>query len=566
MSDPTTTNKAALNDVWLATLIWCAITAAAIILRPLLPIDETRYITVAWEMWASGDFMVPTLNGEIYHHKPPFFFWLMDLGWAVGGVSETWARMVAPLFGLGSLILTARMAYHLWPDAAQHILKSRAIMAPLMLLCGVYWAVFSTMTMFDMLVTFGAMISLIGTLKAWKGFATGQGFWTGMLIMGLGMGIGGLAKGPAVLVHTLPVALLAPLWGPKMAYDRGEGSWKKWYAGVFAGLFFGVAVVLTWAVPAALIGGEEYRDAIFIKQSADRITKSFAHRRPAWWFLQLMPLVLLPWTLWPRLWKGVGARQAWREKRGLRAAWNDGGVRFLLIWSGLAFAIFSMFSGKQLHYLLPMYPALALFAAYLLTSSDGDYVHAKGRGHRVPAFVLAGLAAILLIAGLALPYAGDMVRNIPVWAGEIEPLWMAAPLVIAVLVAYMRAEGPRAEVRMIALTLASTIVFLHLTLAPGLTTAYDLEPAAKQVKTWQDEGRPVAYVGKYHGEFQFLGRLTQPLETVQSIAEGQAWAKANPTGVVIATMRQRDIPAEPKPLRTQPYRGKFLLMWDAKDF
>ncbi|VAW80265.1 Polymyxin resistance protein ArnT, undecaprenyl phosphate-alpha-L-Ara4N transferase; Melittin resistance protein PqaB, partial [hydrothermal vent metagenome] len=37
-------------------------------LRPLLPVDETRYLSVAWEMWWRGDFLVPYLNGEAYHH------------------------------------------------------------------------------------------------------------------------------------------------------------------------------------------------------------------------------------------------------------------------------------------------------------------------------------------------------------------------------------------------------------------------------------------------------------------------------------------------------------------
>ena len=33
-------------------------------LRAPLPVDETRYLTVAWEMWSSGHFAVPTLNRD----------------------------------------------------------------------------------------------------------------------------------------------------------------------------------------------------------------------------------------------------------------------------------------------------------------------------------------------------------------------------------------------------------------------------------------------------------------------------------------------------------------------
>ena len=65
--------------------------------RPVLPVDETRYLTVAWEMWLRGDFLVPYINGEPYSHKPPLLFWLIHLGWAVFGVNDWWPRLVAPL-------------------------------------------------------------------------------------------------------------------------------------------------------------------------------------------------------------------------------------------------------------------------------------------------------------------------------------------------------------------------------------------------------------------------------------------------------------------------------------
>ncbi|MBF0252143.1 MAG: glycosyltransferase family 39 protein, partial [Alphaproteobacteria bacterium] len=73
------TSASGTADAWLITLIWCALVAAAIVLRPLLPIDETRYLSVAWEMWRSGDFWVPTKNDELYSHKPPFLFWQMHM-------------------------------------------------------------------------------------------------------------------------------------------------------------------------------------------------------------------------------------------------------------------------------------------------------------------------------------------------------------------------------------------------------------------------------------------------------------------------------------------------------
>lgn len=324
-------------------------------------------------------------------------------------------------------------------------------------------------------------------------------------------------------------------------------------------------MTLAWAVPAALIGGEEYRNAIFIKQSADRMVKSFAHRRPFYWFAWVVPLMLLPWTLWPRLWRGIGARTAWKENRGLRAAWNDGGVRLLLIWSAASFVIFSAISGKQPHYLLPIFPALALFVAYILSLKSQD--DSPATGHRVPVMVLGVVALILLVGLLSKDLVEPLLKKpLPEWVDAAQPLWLLPVVILAFAAAFTKSCGPRAEVRLIAAVATSVIVMLHMSAAPAFSLAYDLEPAAKQVKAYQDQGRPVAYIGKYHGEFQFLGRLTTPLTTMQSLAEGMTWAKANPTGVIIATMRKGDIPANLAPISVQPYRGKYLVMWNAATF
>ena len=76
-----------------------------ILLRPATPVDETRYLAVAWEMVTRGEHLVPHLNGAVYGHKPPLLFWLMDAVWAVTGVSGFAARygvdevMLSPVAG-----------------------------------------------------------------------------------------------------------------------------------------------------------------------------------------------------------------------------------------------------------------------------------------------------------------------------------------------------------------------------------------------------------------------------------------------------------------------------------
>jgi len=335
--------------------LWLLVMVSALASRPLMPVDETRYLAVAWDMWREGNFLVPHLNGEPYNHKPPLLFWLIHLGWAAFGVNEWWPRLVAPLFGLGSLFLTARLARELWPEAS-----AAAHMAPLVLFGGLFWALFTTLTMFDMILAFCTLLSLIGMVRAWRASGPGGdqgGEWFGFGLMGLGIGLGVLAKGPAILVHILPVALLAPWWGRALpeGEDRRSGGW---YLGLFGAVALGAAIGLAWAVPAGIAGGEAYREAIFWGQSAGRMVSSFAHRQPWWWYGAALPVLLLPWVLWPPIWGAAG--------RLPKALGRDGGVRFCIAWLIPALVIFSTISGKQFHYLLPELPAIALVLARLL--------------------------------------------------------------------------------------------------------------------------------------------------------------------------------------------------------
>ena len=104
------------------TALWSAglilfLSVLTVAVRPLLPIDETRYLAVAWEAHERGDLLVSHLNGDTYAHKPPLLFWLINAVWLVTGVSESGARMVAPLASVLGVILTYRTARMLVPDS-----------------------------------------------------------------------------------------------------------------------------------------------------------------------------------------------------------------------------------------------------------------------------------------------------------------------------------------------------------------------------------------------------------------------------------------------------------------
>ncbi|WP_316980050.1 ArnT family glycosyltransferase [Shumkonia mesophila] len=527
-----------LSQPLLWTGLWLALVAVTLFSRPLMPVDETRYLSVAWDMWQRGDFLVPHINGEPYSHKPPLLFWLMHAGWAVTGVNEWWPRLVAPLFGLGCLFLTRSLARRLWPDRPEV-----ALLAPVIVLGSLFWTLFSTLTFFDPLLAFFALLGIGGLITARQ-----RAGWRGFIVTGVAIGLGVLAKGPAILVHVLPAALLAPLWAPRLIGPSGAAApgpgWPRWYAGVLVSVLLGAAIGLAWAVPAAMSGGPEYANAIFWGQSAGRMVESFAHGRPWWWFAALLPVMLLPWPAWPG---------AWRAVAGGRFALSEGGVRLCLAWFVPALLVFSAISGKQPHYLLPEFPALALILGRLL--ADADPARATGRR----ALLLPGLifAAIgIALAAAPVTFAGRIVA-----VHLLQPAW-AVLLFLAIAAAVRLVRGGRLSAAVFALTLmsAAAVGAVHLAARPLLAEAFDQAPLARQLGDWQRAGSPLAHFGKYHAQFNFLGRLTAPVDIIDNMAEAAAWTTRNPTGRIISYESRRSASG---PVLVLPFRGKWVEVWEA---
>lgn len=523
----------------LFTLLWTVLVAFAIVYRPALPVDETRYLAVAWEMWLDGDYIVPHLNGETYSHKPPLLFWLMNLGWAVFGMNEWWPPLVAPLFGLACLFLTRSMAQKLWPEDPMI-----ADLSPIVLLGAAFWTVFTTVTMFDMLVAACTLWALHGVLLAWR-----EGGCKGWVYFGLAIGLGVLAKGPVILLQVLPVALLAPVWDREGLVKQHYGSWKAWYGRILLGVLGGAVIGLAWAVPAGIYGGEEYRNAIFWGQTAGRVVESFAHARPWWWYLAVIGPLLLPWAIWPTMW-----RSAWRSAGTL---WSESASRFCILWFVPIFFAFSLISGKQLHYLLPIFPASAFLISRWLWQSD---LSDSRLGRLLPAGFFVILGAVLVAA----PYLP--IKKMPDWVGYLPTYWMGLTVLVALYLLVRSLKSVVHSVVGLTVMTATFVVTLHMVLAPYLYEEFDLHAVSNKIKTYQDRGDDVAFVGKYHGTFQFLGRLEQPVQELATDRSGYSideWVSEHPDSLVM-TLWKRAAPDHPAVVHVEDFRGGHFILFDTR--
>lgn len=493
---------------------------AGVLLRPLAPVDETRYVAVAWEMWSSGDYFVPTRNFELYTHKPPLLFWSINLVWAVFGVSETAARLVAPLYGLAGVLLAGRLARRLWPDDPEAGARTKIALAGLLI-----FAVAAGLTMFDAMLATATVAGMLALVTAGR-----TGAWRWWIALGAALAMGVLSKGPVILLHVMPAALLLPLW----ADATWPVTWRRTLAGAGVAFLSGLAIVGLWLGPALVMGGPEYREAVLWTQSAGRMTDSFAHARPWWFFLALLPLLTFPWVFVPAIWRA--GRDA--------AVWSEPGMRLALIWAGAALVFFSLISGKQIHYLVPELPAVALIVGRL-TRETGPF---RLTWAVLPLALAAALAAAAAAGLVPMGKVGLLLQPrsmLLAWA-----LVIAAIAWLALLLGGLRGGA--------VLTLGT---LLSVNLLIGLTETraiYDTHRIAQIVAPYEDAG--IAIIGQsYHAEFNFAGRLTRPVATPAGQDAIDAWIEAHPDGVIIGRPDRTSLPWRPD--ETILFRGSPYALW-----
>jgi 4-amino-4-deoxy-L-arabinose transferase-like glycosyltransferase len=508
-------------------VFWLILVLVSLFSRSLMPIDETRYVTVAWNMFLNHDFLVPYLNGETYSHKPPLLFWLMNLGWAVFGVNDWWPRLVPSIFALGAVLMTQKIAARLWPERSQI-----GYVASLILLGSGMWAIFTTATMFDMLVAFFTIWGALGLLVVWQGEARKGWTYVALAIAG-----GLLAKGPTILLQILPLALLAPWW---MGNSANKPNLRHWYLMFLIAALVGALILLAWAIPAGIYGGPKYQQEIFWGQTADRMVKSFAHRRPVYWYLPMLPVMLFPWLFALPVWRALGKAFA---------AINEQGVRFCLAWFIPVLIAFSFISGKQPHYLLPIMPAFAL----LVGRGWDELNHISWLDKMLLALVGVGVGVLLL----ALPSLQHQY-HLAIWLADI-PVWTGAMVVLGSVLLMLSAGASKIRYfQHVALMALLLISMLWLGVIRTAGEAYDVRPISYHLKRLQDRNIPLAHIGTYYGQFNFLGRL---LKSPEVLSESQLnnWFKKNPQGQVIIYIDNPTKLKAVKPEYKQLYRGSKLL-------
>ncbi len=470
------------------------ITAIGIYFRPIWIIDETRYLSVAWEMWDKSSFLVPFLNGEPYHHKPPFIFWLVHLNWIFFGVNETSVRFIPMLFGFGTLVLAYKLYLTLWKEDIQGAKNTVFILAGTLI-----FTFYNSLFMFDIILTFWVFVGVLGIVQAVQ-----KQTLLSFVLISLSLGFGILTKGPVILVHLLPLILLASYWSSKKVD-------KHFYIKFFFAFLGGAAIALSWAIPAGISGGEAYQHAIFWGQTADRMVNSFAHQRPLWWYLSLLPFLLFPWSMHKSFYVS------------LKRITLDHGLKILLVWMLSALLIFSFISGKQVHYILPEIAAFSLFCSRVLTMTAPNIkYYTKSVGYTYLIFSI-----VVAIA----PFFAPKSLTFPV---DSTAFLISGFLLLAVAIYLLKKTFLTQDkaIKAISISIIVPIFAIQFSIHNFLAEQ-DLASFSQKIASFQQKGILVAHDKKYHDQFHFSGRLHDPIVVLQSKEKISKFIQNNPDAMII---------------------------------
>lgn len=391
-------------------LLFCLLVLFANLGGPaLFEPDEGRNAEKAREMLLIRDWVTPHENFLPVLDKPVFFYWLIALCYKLFGFSEWSARFPSALAGLGTVIL-------IYLFVRDFLGPWEALWSGLILVTNLEFYALAHIVIFDMTLTFFVTLSLC--LFYWGSHAhTSARRKMFLLLMYASMGAGTLVKGPIGLVLPGMVIFSYALLSRKRRFFRDLH--------LPLGSMIFILIVAPWYVWVEIRNPGYLRYFLWEENFIRFLTPHFNRSEPWYYFLIVVTIGFIPWTVLVPL--CVKAR--WRRPA-------DEKTQFLALWTILPFIFFSLSNSKLPHYVLPIYPPLAILVGEAVASSLKSPSEKKGWPLWLPALNLSLLFAASIV-GLywpnLLPHRaqGPMLEKFH----EVPGILIAATLLGATLLA-----------------------------------------------------------------------------------------------------------------------------------
>jgi 4-amino-4-deoxy-L-arabinose transferase-like glycosyltransferase len=328
------------------------------------------------EMLESGDWVMPTYNGEPRLEKTPLSYWLVaGLAKITGKVDEFTARLPSAVFAVLSV---AAIIYFVnqWLSFRIAVLSAAVWTTSLGYIRYSHNARPEMALTFFILLCFLTFYSAVTTKNRKRQIIY-------MLIFWISFGLGNLAKGPA----PLPLVLV-----PLFFYVAVFRQWKQIPKLLpIIGIAVFLAIVLPW--PLAIASKLNWNLTMWKHEFVDRFFGTYASGdKPLYYYLPKMFQFMLPWAAFVPLALAAPFYRVWNKKQPV--------MQFLWLWFVVELGFLTISGGKRQHYIIPMIPAMAVLTAILL--EDMAFCRKAYTNKFARDFLLSHLV-VLTIGFIALP-------------------------------------------------------------------------------------------------------------------------------------------------------------------
>jgi 4-amino-4-deoxy-L-arabinose transferase-like glycosyltransferase len=390
--------------------------------------DEPRFAQASKQMLETGDLVDIRFQDEARHKKPVGIYWMQAAVVSTAealGVAD--ARRMIWLYRVPSQLAAILTVLFTYAAALAFVTRRAALTAALLMAAVVLLGVEARLAKTDAVLT-AATTAAVAVLAHVAARRPGDEAVPGWAIFGfwIALGVSILVKGP-ITPAIVGIAVLGLIWS-------GVGGERLRALRPRLGLVLLLAMVLPWFVAIMLkSGGSFFTESVGGDMLAKVGSGKERHGAPPGTYIAaffgtgwpLVPFVLLALPF------------IWRERR-------DPGVRFCLFWLVPMWLVFEAVPTKLPHYVLPLYPALAILVAIaaehgrMLTRGPApDTPEPRIRFLKVTPTGLRNGGISLLAYWLAVPLAliGLVLAIAPSRLGDAMPAHGFVTLALAVLVA-----------------------------------------------------------------------------------------------------------------------------------
>ena len=351
----------------------------------LMDVDETRYVSMARDMFNTKDFLTLYLNGEYFFEKPPLYFWGECLSFALfGKVNEFTARFPVAIYGSLSVFL-------LYFIGKKIVSRNFGLISALILATTLEFVILAKFAILDIVVTTCVGFSVMfGFLTQFCKEQNKKYFWW---LFYLFSGLAVMAKGIPGFVIPFAVMFFVTLFNKTF-----KEIFRPQYILVGFALF--LLIVLPWHIKMFEIHNPLFFDEYIMKHHINRFFSSDQiHRAQPFWFY----FATILWGLVPWVFSGLAALFAKiKDIKNIRFD-NLSNSQKYFWFNVIAFVVtllfFSSSKTKLVTYILPVY----FFTANILAFVWDKYI--KGEFTKSINLSVYITGTIFVIASIAAAFA-----------------------------------------------------------------------------------------------------------------------------------------------------------------